>query len=52
VAGTNYRLCLQIYTPSEEDETDGVMQYVKTVIYRNLKGEYAITNWEEEDCGE
>lgn len=52
VAGTNYRLCLQIYTPSEEDETDGVTQYIKTIIYRNLKGEYKITSWEEEDCGE
>jgi hypothetical protein len=50
VAGTNYRLCLQVYTPSEEDETDGVTQYIKTVIYRNLKGEYKITSWEAEDC--
>ncbi len=52
VAGINYRLCLQLYIPAKEEETDGVTLYIKTVIYKNLKGEYSITSWEEEDCAE
>jgi hypothetical protein len=38
--------------PAEEKETDGVQLFIKTVIYRNLKAEYSITSWEEEDCAE
>lgn len=52
VAGTNYRLCLEIYAPSEEAETDGVTLYIRAVIYKNLKGELKITSWEETDCAE
>ena len=52
VAGINYRLCLQLYVPAKEEETDGVQLFIKTVIYRNLKDEYSITSWEEEDCAE
>ncbi len=52
VAGTNYRLCLQLYVPAKEDETDGVTLYIKTVIFKNLKGEYSIKIWDEEDCAE
>lgn len=52
VAGTNYRLCLQIYAPAKEEETDGVTLFIKTVIYKNLKGEYSITSWEDEECAE
>jgi hypothetical protein len=50
VAGTNYRLCLQIYVPSQEDETDGATLYIKTVIFKSLKNEYSIKSWVEEDC--
>ena len=52
VAGTNYRLCLQISAPAKEVDTDGVTVYIKTVIYKNLKGEFSITSWEDEDCAE
>ncbi len=52
VAGMNYRLCLHLYIPSKDEETDGVTLYVKAVIYKNLKGEHSITSWEEEDCAE
>jgi hypothetical protein len=52
VAGTNYRLCLQLYIPAKEDETDGVTLYIKTVIFRSLKNEYSIKSWEEENCAE
>ncbi len=52
VAGTNYRLCLQLYVPAKEEETDGVTLYIKTVIFKNLQGEYSIKSWDEEDCAE
>lgn len=52
VAGTNYRVCLQIYVPSKEDETDGVTLYIKTVIFLSLQNEYSIKSWTEEDCAE
>jgi hypothetical protein len=52
VAGTNYRLCLEIYVPSETDGEDGVALIVQTVVYRNLQGEMKITSWNDEsDCG-
>jgi len=49
VAGTNFRLCLKITTSGAEDEAD-VTITVKVVVYRNLKGEYSLTSWAEEDC--
>ena len=52
VAGTNYRVCLQIYVPAKEEETDGVTLYIKAVIFRSLKNEYSIKSWVEEDCAE
>ena len=52
VAGTNYRLCLQIYTPGGNDDEDGVTLYIKTVVHKNLKGEFSIKSWVEEECGE
>ena len=52
VAGTNYRLCLEIYAPSANEDEDGVTIYIQTVIFKNLKSEYKITSWEESDCGE
>lgn len=51
VAGTNYRLCLQIYVPAKEDDADGATLYIKTVIFRSLKNEYSIKSWDEENCG-
>ena len=49
VAGTNYRLCLKITTSGADDEAD-VTITVKVIVYRNLKGEYSLTSWTEEDC--
>ena len=49
VAGTNFRLCLKITTSGAEDEAD-VTITVKVIVYRNLKGEYSLTSWVEEDC--
>jgi cystatin-C len=51
VAGTNYRLCLKVTTSGAEDEAD-VTITVKVIVYRNLKGEYSLTSWVEEDCAE
>jgi hypothetical protein len=52
VAGTNYRLCMKLYVPSKEDETDGVTLYIRTVVFKSLKNEYSIKSWDEvEDCG-
>lgn len=51
VAGTNYRLCMEIYAPSKEAETDGVHFFASAVVYVNLKNEYKLTKWEEiENC--
>ncbi|HEY0427535.1 MAG TPA: cystatin domain-containing protein [Pyrinomonadaceae bacterium] len=52
VAGTNYRLCLKLYVPSDEEETDGVTMFVQTVVFRNLKNAYSVTSWTEleEEC--
>ena len=52
VAGTNYRLCLQISAPSENEDEDAVTVYIKTVIFKSLKGEFKITSWDEADCAE
>lgn len=49
VAGTNYRLCLKVTTSGADDEAD-VTITVKVIVYRNLKGEYSLTSWAEEDC--
>lgn len=49
VAGTNYRLCLKVTTSGAEDEAD-VTITVKVIVNRNLKGEYSLTSWAEEDC--
>ena len=52
VAGTNYRLCLEIYVPSENEGEDGIQLIVQTIVYRNLQGEMKITSWNDEsDCG-
>lgn len=52
VAGTNYRLCLKLYVPAKENETDGVTLYIKTVIFRSLGNEYSIKSWNEvNNCG-
>ena len=49
VAGTNYRLCMKISSPGGEDD-DAVTSEVRVIVYRNLKGEYSLTSWIEENC--
>ena len=51
VAGINYRLCLKVTTSGEKNEAD-VTITVKVVVYRNLKGEYSLTSWSAEECGD
>jgi hypothetical protein len=52
VAGTNYRLCMKLFVPARDDETDGVTLYIKTVIFKSLKNEYSIKSWVEvKGCG-
>jgi len=48
VAGTNYRLCMEIYVPSETEGEDGVSLTVLAVVYKNLQGEMKITRWDED----
>lgn len=50
VQGSNYKLCIEVYYPSDEDETDGVLQFVQAVVYQNLKGQFSLSKWEEADC--
>ncbi len=50
VAGINYRLCIEVYYPSEEAETDGVLQFVQAIIYKDLKGNFKLTSWQEAEC--
>ena len=49
VAGKNYRVCLSVYVPVEGEANEYFN--VQFVLYRNLKGEYKLTKWEEvEEC--
>lgn len=51
VAGTNYRLCLQIIIEDEEAEEE-VRAFYQVVVFRNLKKEFSLKSWTESDCGE
>ena len=53
VAGMNYRVCMVIYVPSKQAQTDGVTLYIDATIYQNLQGQYKITAWDdsEDNCG-
>jgi Aspartic acid proteinase inhibitor len=48
VAGINYDLCMQVNYKSGDE--DAVEQFVKVVVYRNLKNEYSLSSWDEQDC--
>ena len=52
VAGTDYRLCLQITAQSPNDEDSVATGWVKTTIHKNPKGEFSIVSWQLEDCAE
>lgn len=48
VAGTNYRLCIEVKVVEEgNDDT----QFVEAVVYQNLKKNYKLTSWKPDACG-
>ena len=58
VAGTNFRLCMQVTAFSDEEdleegeETEEVTGFVKVIVFRNLKEEFSLTSWTVvENCG-
>lgn len=54
VAGTNYRMCIEVYAPPLKDGEDGVTVWAKVVYYRAAPGAGTskLTSWEESDCNE
>lgn len=51
VAGVNFELCLEInYKAKNSDEA--IRQFIKTVVYRDLKNVFSLTSWTEDDCAE
>lgn len=46
VAGTNYRMCVEVTITGDETETS----WAKVVVNQNLKKEYKLTSWSAEDC--
>lgn len=50
VAGTNYKLCLQVDI-ADENSDDPRTVFINAVIFQSLKREYTLKSWEEvEDC--
>ena len=50
VAGTNYKLCLEVLRLIDGDDS-GTRQFVQTVFFVNLKKHLTLKNWEEiESC--
>ncbi len=51
VAGTNYKLCLEVFRVEADDNVE-VRQFVQTIVFLNLKKQYTLKSWESaEDCG-
>lgn len=54
VAGLNYEVCMLISSKAKL-KSKPVEQLVKTVVYKNLKNVYSLTNWKvlkkPEECG-
>jgi Cystatin domain len=46
VAGTNYRLCMQVSADGDE------AFFVQAVVYLDLKKNYKLTSWADSDCGD
>lgn len=46
VAGTNYRLCMQVSADGDESF------FVLAVVYLDLKKNYKLTSWADSDCGD
>src|SRR6266849_6813033 len=51
VAGINYRLCLKVGYHKQDDDVD-TTEFVRAVVYQNLKREYSLTSWAQENCAE
>ena len=51
VQGANYRLCLVVEIEDQENNVI-VDQGVKALIYQNLKREFSLRSWAEENCAE
>jgi hypothetical protein len=51
VAGRNYEICLLTnYLNKRSDKL--VDQFVRVVVYRDLKNKYTLTSWTQENCTE
>lgn len=51
VAGRNYEICMMTnYLNKRSNKL--VDQYVKVVVYRNLKNKLSLTDWTQENCTE
>lgn len=46
VAGTNFRLCMQVSADGDE------AFFVQAVVYLDLKKNYKLTSWADSDCGD
>lgn len=51
VQGANYRLCLSVEIEDRENNVV-VEQGVRAQVYQNLKGQFSLSKWAEEDCAE
>lgn len=51
VQGTNFRLCMEV-SIANADESVEYKQMVLAVVYRNLKQQYSLSKWTEEECAE
>ena len=52
VAGTNYKLCVEVFRIEAGDEVE-VRQFIQTLVFRSLKKEFTLKSWEEaESCDE
>lgn len=49
VAGTNFRLCIEV-TPTGDETADSV--YAQVVVYLDLKGNYKLTSWADVECAD
>jgi hypothetical protein len=51
VQGANYRLCLVVEIEDTENNVI-VDQGVRAQVYQNLKGQFSLSKWTEENCNE
>ena len=47
VAGTNFRMCIEVKIVAEED---GDTQMVLAVVHKSLKGEFKLMSWKADGC--